>query len=104
MLAQPVCAQTVYYCVMTNAVDITADRTTKIRSERFKMEVDVETITFGSDGIMRGMEMTSVNLFRDGSFVAESHTGTARFAPPEFFYSAVFEHAITSFHATCDQF
>tara|TARA_A100001015_G_C14498824_1_gene522180 strand:+ start:298 stop:462 length:165 start_codon:yes stop_codon:yes gene_type:complete len=54
--------------------------------------------------MMRGFEMTIVKLFNDGVFIAESYAGTARFVPPDFFYSAVYDYAVSSFHASCDKF
>ena len=53
LLAQPAWAQTVYYCSMTNLVEI--DRQiSRYQPERFKMSVTEEYVHFGSGGYLDG--------------------------------------------------
>lgn len=107
LLAQPAWAQTVYYCSMTNLVEI--DRQiSRYQPERFKMSVTEEYVHFGSGGYLDGGFMHVREKKQDGGFRAEKRPlGTpmavALFEPPDFYYSYLAISAV-SFHATCDRF
>ena len=89
LLAQPVWAQTVYYCSMKNLVEI--DRQiSRYQPERFKMSVTEEYVHFGSGGYLDGGFMHVREKKQDGGFRAEKRPletpmAVALFEPPDFF-------------------
>lgn len=110
MLAPPVWAQTVYYCVMTEFSTISADGLEQYKPERFKMSVDPKQVKFANSGYLRGASLEVTHYFDgDSSFNAKADSvfatiTIASFEPPNLFFSAVFNDGVDSFHATCDIF
>jgi hypothetical protein len=109
MLAQPVWAQSVYYCVMTNLYSIEGAKLKEYEPERFIMMVGKKQVNF-SKGYMSAIVLEVVTAYQDSSFSAKFDLaeGTpyaiARYEPPHFRYSVVSSKDIVSVQATCEEF
>ena len=114
MLAQPVWAQTVFFCVMTEFASVSDSGTKRFVPERFKMSVDQKNVKFGSGGYLDNAAMEVTRYFSyNSSFYAKTVIGgsdngvplaIAKYEPPNFYFSSVMTDVIDSFHATCDKF
>jgi hypothetical protein len=109
MLAQPVWAQTVYYCVMTEFSRISADNLEAKEPQRFKMSVDLKEVKFAG-GYLNGVSLdVTHNFVSDSGLLAKADTPwstniIATFKPPNLYLSSIFIDAVDSFHATCEKF
>ena len=62
MLAQPVWAQTVYYCSMNVVAKIDSEEIITYKNERFKMSVSAEEIKFESKGYLLRKKVLKPNF------------------------------------------
>lgn len=109
MLAQPVWAETVYYCFMKNFVSIEDETPAHYQKERFLMAVTEKEVVFKSEGYLTGS--VSLNFYDDvdGSFSGVKFDPAHRvisisFRAPNFRLSVVDPNEVLSLHATCDIF
>ena len=109
MLAQPVWAQTVYYCSINVVAKIDSEEMITYKNERFKMSVSAEEIKFESKGYLLRKKVLKPNFFGgDTYFTAQDSTVDGRilaqFYAPNFSYSRVDANEVISFTATCEKF
>ena len=111
MLAQPVWAETVYYCETTAFAQVTADnRVLNIRPHRFKMAVSADELKIvGSDPSFLDLTFHKVKFNRDGiGFIAVDYAwgwawAIAQFNPPQFRLTDL-GVSIRSYNAHCEDF
>ena len=70
LLAQPTWAQTVYYCVTTNSVNVTYDGVKSHKEERFKMAVDEQQVQFVGSGMFSSDDIWVVEVVNQDRFSA----------------------------------
>ena len=117
MLAQPVWAQTVFYCTITNLAEIDRNAITRLPSGRFTMSVDETKVSFASSDGYPMTEFLNLKVFdvvtttwfgavtmkldhyEDGSPIA-----IVKFNSPDLYFTYVDFLDVFSFHASCEKF
>ena len=109
MLAQPVWAQTVYYCVMTSFAAIKDGRVEEYKPQRFKMAVTKDEAVFKNDGFLDDFSIAHKAYDPyDGSFVGIFQKNfvviSMIFQPPDIRFSIIDSNEVAVLHAECDTF
>ena len=110
VFTQPVGAESVYYCVMSNFFSLEGDEVKKWKPERFSMSVDKQTVRLGGNGFVEGLTLKITSPQLTKGFAAREDLingdpyGMVMFEPPNFYYSSFQVNGVSTFSATCNDF
>ena len=99
-------ADKVWYCEMTEFVEIFGGELNRIKPERFKMKIDDRRVVFSSEGFLADnyIDIEDGAWIKYNIFRANGDHETLNFIDGSLAYSMIAGVSIYSFHANCEVF